>query len=189
MSRCSTPAPVLPGRPRSYALAAALTLCVACSSPHPAAPTPATTDTPIAVQAGQYQLTVSTGNSSGAPVPGSVFACTTSGSAGGSAPQGIVVHLTLQSAGGTLEGRASSGSLVLTLRQDGNDVSGTMTGTATDATGTTTLLAGGNPSGPAILSGRVRGSALVDGTTDGGVVFRSGTAFNNCNTNTWSLTK
>ena len=80
----------------------------------------------------------------------------------------------------------------MTVEETDAAVSGTVQGTARDMRfGTTTVeVDGGNPQGPATLTGRPGASAQsVGGTVDGRVVFSAGGTSYACNGSEWRITR
>lgn len=131
------------------------------TSATPASPAAPSSPGVANLKAGSYTLTVSQGSTT-TPTPAGDF--TSSVCLGtGSYPTTVQVPVVLEAASGTFQVRALNGSLLSSLTLQGLTVTGTMSGTAKDATQDFSIAVQGTQ--PASLSGSV-----VDGTVDGTVV-------------------
>ena len=156
-------------------------LASGCGSSSGTAPT-TPSETPISIQAGTYALRIT----SGAILPGpQVAVCLSVGVPVESLPTTLAVRVSVEASGTLIVGRDADDTLVLSLRQNVNDASGTIRGYALAQDGRSTLTAGGD----AQLSGRVTSATSLSGNTGGGLTFSQDTASYSCSTNRWTLSR
>jgi hypothetical protein len=144
-------------------------------------------EAPIAVQAGTFALRITSGAIYPSP-PGPTVVCLAVGVPEESLPTTLAILVAVESSGTQIVGRNADGTLVFSLIQSVNDVSGSIGGFATATDGTSTLNADG-PSGDVQLSGRVLSTTSLSGSTGDGLTFSRGTASYGCSINRWSLTR
>jgi hypothetical protein len=161
-------------------------LASGCGSSSETSPT-TPSEAPIAVEAGTFTLRIVSG-ATYPPPPGPAVVCLAVGVPDESIPTALAIQVSLETSGTRILGRNAGGTLVCSLIQGVNDVSGSIGGFAPATDGTCTLNADG-PSGDVQLSGRILSTTSLSGSTGDGLTFRRGNAFYGCSTNQWSLTR